>query len=511
MLTTTRKAPKARAGLLAIAGAVVLAAATIGLGTAAAHKDPRSGSLPGAGAPVLGTGSSDPTQLAPAPITVLKQSPGVAPGDVFVAPKITRAGTPGQQGPEIIDNEGRPIFFQPIVQPYQASDFRVQRYQGRPVLTYNVGQSTGGPGHSSGEDVILDRHYRQIATVSAGNGLSADQHEFRLTSDGTALITIYHAVPYDLSAYGGPVNGQVYDGIAQEIDIATGKVVSQWDSLSHVPLSDSYIPVPTNPNTPWDYFHINAVNPDTDGSLLISGRGTSTIYKVNHQTGAIIWRLGGKQSDFQLGPGARFTGQHVALPETGEPDTYRLFDNGNGGGPATGLPSRVIDIKLDLQAKTATLDSSLQHPDGLISNSQGNSQRLPFGHLFVGWGNVGRFSEFDSTGNLIWDGQVPAGYDSYRAYRSPWIGKPLTKPTAVATRSGSNTEVDAIWNGATEVNRWLVLAGSQRHHLDPIESSAWDGLDTAIDIHSSSPYVAVVALDDHGRTIGRSPAVQVSD
>ena len=92
----------------------------------------------------------------------------------------------------------------------------------------------------------------------------------------------------------------------------------------------------------------------------------------------------------------------------------------------------MIDVRLDTKAKTATLVSSVQHPDGLIANSQGNAQRLPYGHLFVGWGSVGRFSEFDSGGNLLWDGQVPAGYDTYRAYRSPWVGEPTTDPTAEA-------------------------------------------------------------------------------
>jgi hypothetical protein len=548
-VTDTTKNPRGlRRAALALTALALLVAAFAGLGTgSAAAKQGRGGSdphfrrggnqvppffgdnpswpgggnpwsgggstLPGAGVPVPGEDTSlDPTELQPPTISVLKNSGNLAAGSVFVAPKITTAGTPGQQGPEIVDNQGRPIFFQPVDLPYQGSDFRVQQYRGQPVLTYDVGQSTGGPGHSSGEDVILNQHYQQIATVSAGNGLAADQHEFRLTSNGTALITSYHAVPYDLSPYGGPVNGQVYDGVAQEIDIATGKVVFQWDSLSHVPLSDSYIPVPTTPNTPWDYFHINAVNPDTDGNLLISGRGVSTIYKVDHQTGAIIWRLGGKESDFQLGPGVKFVGQHNALPETGEPNTIRIFDNGNGGGPATGLPSRIIDVKLDTKAKTATLVASVQHPDGLIANSQGNAQRLPDGHLFVGWGSVGRFSEFDSSGNLLWDGQVPAGYDTYRAYRSPWVGQPTTDPTAEATSSsGGNVSVQAIWNGATEVDRWVVLAGSHRWDLRPAGSASWNGLDTTIAAHTHAPYVEVVALDDHGRPIGRSQPVPVSD
>ncbi len=539
MTDTTRNPRGLRRAALALTALALLIAATAGLGTGSAvakqgrgsnaphfhngdnhtlpfpgsHPSwPGGGTLPGAGTPVPGQDTSlDPTELQPPVISVLKDSGNLVPGSVFVAPKITTAGTPGQQGPEIVDNEGRPIFFQPVDLPYQASDFRVQQYRGQPVLTYDVGQSTGGPGHSTGEDVILDSHYRQIATVSSGNGLEqADQHEFRLTPQGTALITVYHAVPYDLSPYGGPANGQVFDGVAQEIDVATGKVLWQWDSLQHIPLSDSYIPVPTDPSKPWDYFHINAVNPDLDGNLLISGRGVSTIVKVDRHSGDVIWCLGGKESDFKLGPGVQFNGQHNALPEA--PNVIRIFDNGNGGGPATGLPSRVIDVKLDTKAKTATLVASVQHSDGLIANSQGNAQRLPYGHLFVGWGSVGRFSEFDSGGSLLWDGQVPAGYDTYRAYRSPWVGEPTTDPTAEAEASGGgNVAVNAIWNGATEVDRWLVLAGSHQWNLSPVGSAAWNGLDTAIAVHTHSPYVEVVALDDHGHAVGRSQPVQVSD
>jgi hypothetical protein len=470
---------------------------------------PGHGQAPNITVPGIDT-TVQPEDLAPPPITVLQNNTATASGEVFAGPKIVVAGTPGQQGPEIIDNEGQPYFFLPIALPYQASDFRVQQYRGKPVLTFNVGQSTGGPGHSSGESVILNQHYQQIATVSAGNGLSADQHEFRLTDKGTALITVYNAVPYDLTKYGGPANGQVYDGIVQEIDIASGKVLWQWNSLDHVPLSESYIPVPADPSKPWDYFHLNAVNPDTDGNLLVDGRGTSTVYKVNHKTGSIIWRLGGKSSDFQLGPGVQFNGQHNPLPETGQPNTYRIFDNGNGGGPATGKPSRVIDVKIDTAAKTATLVKSVEHPDGVIANSQGSSQRLANGGLFVGWGSVGRLSEFDGSGNLLWDAQVPTGYDSYRGYRSQWVGQPLTDPTAEASRiDPTHVDVDAIWNGATEVDRWLVLSGQSSHHLHPVGLTDWAGLSTDAQVRTSDPYVEIVALDDDGDAIGRSDLVQV--
>ncbi len=452
----------------------------------------------------------DPAIQGP-PVTVLKTSHHLADGYVFVAPKTDPTDPAGPAGPLIIDNDARPVWFNPVTQPYAAADFRVQQYRGKPVLTYNVAQSTGGGGHGEGYGVILNSHYQQVAKVEAGNGLAEDQHEFRLTPYGTALITIYHAVPYDLSSVGGPVNGQVYDGVLQEIDIATGKVLFQWDSLDHVPVTDSYKKPSSDPSVPFDYFHINAVNLDTDGNLLVSGRATSTIYKVDHRTGDVIWRLGGKSSDFSLGAGVLFNGQHNALPEA--PNVVRIFDNGNGGGPATGLPSRVIDVRLDPNAKTATLIDSVQHPDGLIAASQGNAQRLPDGHLFVGWGSVGRFSEFDDDGYLLWDGQLPDGYDTYRAYRAPWVGTPDTDPTAVAERDGRNRiAVDAIWNGATEVSRWVVLGGPHPWSLRPVDVERWNGLDTEIDAHAfGARYVEVVALDQRGRPIGRSHPVQVSD
>jgi len=462
------------------------------------------------GSPI--TPVTDPTQLQPPQVDVLADGHHLADGSIFIAPKVAPGGTvSGQQGPEIIDDEGRPIWFQPVAAPFSATDFRVQQYHGQAVLTYGVGQSTGGPGHSEGWDVILDRHYHQIATVQAGNGLQADQHEFALTPQGTALITIYHQVPYDLSSLGGSASGSVLEGVVQEIDVATGKVLFEWHSLDQVPVSDSYQPLPANPATPYDYFHINSVNLDSDGNLLVSARHTWTVYKLDRHTGEVIWRLGGKESDFKLGPGVQFEWQHNALPEVGQPNTVRIFDNASNGTPGS-PPSRIIDVRLDQKGHTATLVGAVQHPDGLSAGSQGNAQRLPGGHLFVGWGQLGRFSEFDSHGNLAWDGQLPAGYDTYRAYRSPWVGEPDTDPTAVAARAGRNqVEVEAAWNGATEVERWLVLSGRKPWRLHPIGSIRWDGLSTQISVHTRDPYVEVVALDGRGRPIGRSQAVNVSD
>ena len=82
-----------------------------------------------------------------------------------------------------------------------------------------------------------------------------------------------------------------------------GRLLLEWHSLEHIPLRESYAPVGAD----WDFFHINSVDLDGDGNLLVSARSTHTVYKLD-RSGAIIWRLGGKSSDFEMGAGAASPG-----------------------------------------------------------------------------------------------------------------------------------------------------------------------------------------------------------
>ena len=446
--------------------------------------------------------------LAPPPITVLQAKSGLDRGLIFVAPKATPADGL-QQGPEIVDDHGRPIWFRAVPAGDQAANFRVQTYRGRPVLTWWQGQNAPtGPGAGQGVDYVLDDNYQPIAVVSAGPGLSADLHEFRITPRGTAFITVYRPVPYDLSSVGGPANGQVVDGIAQEIDIATGAVVFEWHSLDHVALAESQAPVPTDPTVAYDYFHINAVNWDEDGNVIIDARNTWTVYKVDRHSGEIIWRLGGKDTSFAPGDGVPFAWQHD--PEPVDRTTLRIFDN--DAAPAIRPFSRVIWVRRDLHDHTATLLRAIEHPDALSAGSQGNAQALAGGHTFVGWGATGRFSEFDDAGRLLFDASVPAGWDTYRAYRDVWHARPLEAPVATAQRNADGgTTVHAIWNGATEVARWVVIGGARPNDLWPLGSADWSGLDTAISLTTGARQIAVVAVDGAGRQLGRSRPVTVQN
>jgi Arylsulfotransferase (ASST) len=362
------------------------------------------------------------TPTAPPPVTILTSTAHVAPGDLFITP--TGDTSTYANGPEILDRRGNVVWFHAAPQGLTAADFRTQSYLGQPVLTF--WQGTGLGGLASGTDHIYDDRYRRIATVNAGNGLSADGHEFLITPWNTALILAYTTATANLTSIGGPADQTVINGVVQEIDIRTGRVLFQWNSEDHVPFSQSEQPLPASPSTPWDWFHINAVHIDTDGNLLIDARDTWTTYKVNRFTGRIIWQLGGKASSFRLrtapgqtldNAGEIFAWQHD--PEAIGHDVYTLFDNESAGTPE--LPvSRTVTLKLDPRNRVATLIASDDQPEGLVAASQGNAQTTPDGGLFVGWGALPYFSEFGRSGQLVFNAEFPTGVNSYRAYVLPW-------------------------------------------------------------------------------------------
>jgi hypothetical protein len=385
-----------------VAAVIVAGAVTALAGTACTNTTP-------------GTGAAG---HGPPPVTVLMPGASNGNGDIFIAPE---GGSGYPSGPEILTTTGQVIWFHALPAGEGATDFRTQTYQGRPVLTWFQGSGL------SGTDYIYNDRYQQIAEVRAGNGYLTDFHEFLITPWNTALILADTFGTANLTSMGGPADQKVFDGIVQEIDIRTGKVLFQWNSADHVPYRDSHEPLPGSAAMPWDWFHINAVHLDTDGNLLINSRYTWTTYKVNRDTGKIIWELGGKQSTFKLAAapgqvldsaGEIFAFQHD--PEAIGNGEYTFFDD-ESDGSATLLPhSRVVTVKLDLATSVATLVKSVDQPEGLVAPAEGNAQTTRNGDLFVGWGELPYISEFSPSGRLLFNAQLPAGVSTYRAYRLPW-------------------------------------------------------------------------------------------
>jgi hypothetical protein len=441
--------------------------------------------------------------LKPPLVRIKTAAHGTAPGYLFIAPKMVVA----QAGPMIMDNRGEVVWFKPL-NTRGVTDFRVQRYRGKPVLTWWRGH-VSNVGVGDGWYVIYDTSYRPVAEVRAGNGLVGDVHEFLITKNDTAVFTVYHRLAVDLSSVGGPKQGHIWDGILQEVDIATGRVLFEWHSYPQVAVKESYAPPPKAKAgakaPPFDYFHLNSIEVEPNGNFLVSARNTHALYEIDRKTKKVRWRLGGKKSDFQQGPGTNFAWQHDARRQAD--GTITIFDN--GAAPPVEKFSRILVLRVDESAKKATLVRSYRHPQKLLAPFEGNAQLLPNGNVVVGWGAQPYVSEFARSGALLFDAYFghdqPPGKDAdtYRAYRFAWHGHPTDRPVVVV----AGDVAYASWNGATEVARWQVLAGPAAGNLKAVQTVAKNGFETPLRLKSSAAFYAVKALDRSGKVLGTSAAV----
>jgi hypothetical protein len=434
-------------------------------------------------------------------VTIAASSPQQAPGDLFIAPY----SGPGQDGPMILDGAGNLVWFDPLPSGTEATNLQVQRYEGRPVLSWWQGYIPP-QGFGQGEDVIADSSYRQILRMRAGNGLLADLHEFHITPQNTVLLTVFDPIRCNLSSVGGPSNGAVTDSLFQEIDLRTHLVRREWHPLDHVALTRSYASARTSTTEwPYDYFHLNSIALRRDGSLLVSARNTSALYEIDAGTGELIAQIGGKGGSEKLGAGTFTAFQHDAeeLPN----GDFTIFDN--GGVPKVHPQSRGLIVSVNPSTRTDTLVGQYVHPKPLSAGSQGNVQALENGNMFIGWGSEPYFSEYSSTGALVFDAHMPSKTESYRTYRFPWTGTPTNGPAVAATPgSGTTVNVYASWNGATAVASWIVLAGPAASQLTPAASAPKGGFETSISTPGTPAYVAVQALDAAGNVLGTSHPVK---
>lgn len=479
-------------------------------------------------------------QLHPMKVQVNKYDYRTYSGLIFLGPYAFSAYAEyGQAGSLILDNSGNPVWFRPLSSPnLMNTDFRVQQFNGRPVLTFWQGTLATPPAYSnipggSSEPgscyYILDNTYRVIATVVAQKGYIPDIHEFLLTPRNTALLLSTRAVPMDLTRYGGPKNGYVQDFAIQEIDPRTNDLLFFWNALNHIPLSDSYEPASsaTSSGNVWDAYHLISIGlTDNANDILVSARNTFTIYRISKPTGTILWRLGGKHSDFQIiGAEAQFSWQHDARFHLGASNqagnVISMFDD-NCCESQTVPPGTPASHGLFLQVNSLNRTASLQRQFYLDSNlhvaSQGSVQTLPNSNIFVGWGQSAYYSEFGPLGNtvnnpslnLLYYAQMPGKNYSYRAYHDNWVGTPYYPPRIAAISSKGQTTVYASWNGATETRAWQVFSGASPGSLSLAKTAAKSGFETAVPVTGAGRYFQVRALDARGRVIGISSVVMAS-
>ncbi len=242
--------------------------------------------------------------------------------------------------------------------------------------------------------VLLDEDLQEVARLQTAAPLQhTDSHDFLITDNSNYVFLAYEPAVRDGTPY--------EDSVIQEVDSQTGQEVFRWNSWDSIPvdeiLHDNRI----------EYAHINSVFVDTDGHFLASLRGTSQIVKINRQTAAVMWKLGGLSNEFAIDdPLGGPCGQHHVTRLANGNILY--FDNGILCPPdyaeREGI-SRAVEYRLDEVAKTATLVWSYQQ-EGVFSRTGGSAQRLANGNTLIGWGanTTGpSATEVNSQGEVVYE------------------------------------------------------------------------------------------------------------
>lgn len=451
-------------------------------------------------------------------------------GNVFVTLNGPSIAHPG---PSIYDARGGLVW---TTEEYgTVLNMRLQWYKGEKYLTFWAGQKAGTMGQ--GQYYMLDSAYNVFKKIDAvGDTLHGDLHEFKLTDEGTALITVYTAKQADLTDMGHwrGKDGWVVESMFQEIDLETNELLFEWSASDHFPPAETYM---TNPfagykqSAPFDSFHINSVDKEpVSGNYLISSRHTHTISLVDGKSGSVLWQLGGLHNSFRDlsdGLATDFSWQHdarwLSLPSSpgGEEGIYTIsfFANGMAGAlhvDATHSTARIV--RLDTNAMTAELLQSFASYQHALSSSQGSVEILPSGNVFVGWGSSAAWSEFAADGTLLCEAHLAASKSfawervkSYRVFKtSEWVGKPGWAPSA-RLKGG---KVFVSWNGATEVRSWELQGrkspDSEWTAVDETDKTGFEDVFATPKGESWAEY-RVVAQDKDKKVLGTTePAERVA-
>ncbi|KAJ9608754.1 hypothetical protein H2200_006525 [Cladophialophora chaetospira] len=413
-------------------------------------------------------------------------------------------------------------------------DFRLQTVNGRPALTFIVGSSRVKDEVYKSAGMILDTSYQLVNQVDLeGDSYRWNLHEFKIIGGNVSINTIEKAVATDISSLGLTARtGLIWQHGFKETNINTGEVVKEWFPLeAGISITESMVDPPSEwsihkevSTKIWDCFHTNSVDKNVKGDYLVSMRYTSTIYKVSGQDSSIIWRLGGKKSDFRQD--FNFSSQHHAtfLSTNDSVTMISLLDNASDEldrQPSTARTSSIKIVALYEHAspKRAELLKQFDRPDGGLTKLRGSAQRLPNGGFFAGWSEDGYVSEFTSEGQSVLEAKfVGSRFKTYRAYKFDFVGTPSEPPIlrSIAHGDGSGTLSNmstvffVSWNGATEVRYWDFYATNNISiPFEKVGTVLRSKFETSFMTKDFWAFAYAKARDNEGRSLGRSEVVMV--
>lgn len=448
----------------------------------------------------------------------------VSPGYWFVGPYPELRGkeeeTDSWVGPHIYDGEGELIWSgaEMFENGKDTMSFQIHNVRGEDLMT--------ALDWSTGEGVIFDNHYEIRETIDIYGGKRPNAHEFHFVQDGKKALVIktrYETASRDESKALGLETGECHvdwDGI-EEYDTSTWETTWEWSSSGRVFLNEStYNAAPVEKRCDrshlgWDFMHCNSIDKSVNGDYFLSCRHTNTIYKISHQDGSIIWRLGGEMSDFDQGD-LVFGRQHnIRIREENDTHTIISFlDNAKGQdeAPPSHEFSRGLLLALDEMNLKSTVLKAIDHPDLGYAPKRGNYQVLPNDNIFMGWSTKSLHSEHTSDGTMVMQARMLAGWlGSYRNYKFAFVGLPLSSPdihSAAYGQEDSNearTVIHVSWNGASEVATWRFYKTIQNGKVkELLGTRARHGFETSMEVEGYASFIQVEGLDIKGEVLGTS-------
>lgn len=293
-----------------------------------------------------------------------------------------------------------------------------------PIAGYTFGTSMGQ----------FENHALDPVGVSyvTSVGVPVDTHEFRRLANGDYLL---FASPVTtgvdltgLSNYGA--SEDILNGVIQEVT-PSGQVAWQWTATDHFdPVKDTTWPQTSTATnlagqnvTVVDPFHLNSIDVDASGNLLVSSRHMDSIFLVSRATGQVLWKMGGSSYTKEGAPflqvsGDSMGGFHRQHDARFQPDgTISLFDD------ETSLPgpARALVVSYDVVAGTASV--VWQYSGTGSVGAMGSFDILPDGSRVIGWGTQEggnpTFTEVTPSGEDLLDFRFSDGDSSYRALKVP--------------------------------------------------------------------------------------------
>lgn len=301
----------------------------------------------------------------------------------------------------VIDNTGRVVWYHRFPNGAGLS-FMAQpsgRYVARPP-TPAVGDAEPW--------MEIDPLGKVTRMLPCARGLQSRLHDLIGQPDGSYWLMCDETRTMDLTAEGGVPAARVTGTVVQYVG-GDGSLLFEWNPFDHFAITDLDPAERTGVNVNWT--HGNSIDLAPDGNLLISFRSLGEITKIDTETGAVIWRLGGRRNEFTFlnGAATAFAHQHsVRSCAAGE---LAILDN--LGTPGESRAERYV---IDDASRTARLVQSYASVPGVVTQIGGSVQPLPGGRTLVSFGTEGRVEEYDADGRMTWHMEGDPGY-IFRAQR----------------------------------------------------------------------------------------------